>query len=147
MLSGDAASTTQIDRLYYDRNLDVPRGVYSVPVLGGKEQLLLEDAGSPEALPDGSMLVAKRNAERKLQLFRFWPETGRLQGFAVEVETFFDIRTSPDGREALVVGKRIGTGTGAGDHLYVVDLASGDVRQTPSGFSDDSVLSAGCRDA
>jgi eukaryotic-like serine/threonine-protein kinase len=129
-------------RIYYDRNLDVPVGVYSVPVLGGKEQLLLEDAGAPEALPDGSLLVAKLNAERRLQLFRFWPESGRLQGFAVEVETFFDIRSSPDGGGALVIGKRIGSTDETGDHVYTVDLTSGAVRRVPSGFADDSSLSA-----
>ena len=128
-------------RIYFDRNEDVPRGIFSVPVLGGKEQLVLEDAGTPESLPDGSLLVAKVNPDRKLQLFRFWPETTRLQGFAVQLETFYNIRSSPDGKEALVIGKRIGGGD-SGDHVYLVDLASGAVRQVPSGLPDDSALTA-----
>jgi hypothetical protein len=127
-------------RIYYDRNMDLPRGIYSVPVLGGKEQLVLEDAGSPEALPDGSLLVAKINAERQWQLFRFWPETSRLRGFPVQVESFSDIRSSPDGKEAVVIGKPIGPSREAGDHAYTVDLASGEVRQVPSGLPEDAAV-------
>jgi hypothetical protein len=36
-------------KIYYDRWTDVPRGIYSVPALGGAEQLVLEDAGDPGA--------------------------------------------------------------------------------------------------
>jgi serine/threonine protein kinase len=134
-------------RIYYDRAIDLPVGVYSVPVLGGKEQLVLENACAPEALPDGSLLVARINAERQLQLFRFWPETGRLQSFPVQ---FADqgaypiggIRSSPDGREAVVIGRLIGPGREAGTHVYAADLVSGKVRRVPSGLRDDSTISA-----
>ena len=67
------------NKIYYDRTLDVPRGVYAVPVLGGEEQLVLEDAMYPEVLPDGTLIVARNNPQHELQLFHFWPETGRLQ--------------------------------------------------------------------
>ena len=59
------------NKIYFDRALDTPRGIYSVPVLGGEEQLVLEDAMYPESLPDGSLLAARLNAEHKLQLFVF----------------------------------------------------------------------------
>jgi len=130
-------------RIYYDRSMDLPRGIYSVPVLGGKEQLVIEDAFAPEALPDGSLLLAKFNAERQLQLFRYWPETGRLTGFPAQMD--FDtaaIRSFPDGRQAVIIGKPIGSGSEAGTHVYAVDLASGKVRRIVSGLSDDSTLSA-----
>jgi predicted Ser/Thr protein kinase len=65
-------------RLYYDRTTDVPHGIYSVPVLGGEEHLVLPDANSPEALPDGSMLAARINRDREMQWFRFWPDSGRM---------------------------------------------------------------------
>jgi predicted Ser/Thr protein kinase len=71
--SADGAS------IYYDRLADVPHGVYSVPLLGGDEHLVLENAGTPQPLPDGSLLVTRLNAKRQTQLFRFWPDTGRLQ--------------------------------------------------------------------
>ena len=48
--------------IYYDRATGVPLGVYSVPVLGGEEHLVLENAFSPEALPDGSLLLCRLNA-------------------------------------------------------------------------------------
>src|SRR5437867_2246601 len=32
-------------KIYYDRYTDTPRGVFSVPVLGGDERLILENAG------------------------------------------------------------------------------------------------------
>jgi predicted Ser/Thr protein kinase len=65
--------------IFYDRLTDALQGVYSVPLLGGEEHLVLANAGSPEALPDGSLIVIRSNAGRRLQYFRFWPETGRLQ--------------------------------------------------------------------
>jgi len=48
--------------IYYDRTTGVPLGVYSVPVLGGEEHLVLANAFSPEALPDGSLLLCRLNA-------------------------------------------------------------------------------------
>ena len=62
--------------LYYDRVTDVPRGIFSVPVLGGQEHLVVENASWPEVLRDGSMLIFRLNAQREAQMFRFWPRTG-----------------------------------------------------------------------
>ena len=56
------------------------KAIFSVPVLGGDERLVLENAFSPEPLPDGSLLVVKLNAEGRYQLHRFWPGTGRIAG-------------------------------------------------------------------
>ena len=47
--------------IYYGRTTDVPHGIYSVPVLGGEEHLVVEDANLPEALPDGSLLITRLN--------------------------------------------------------------------------------------
>jgi hypothetical protein len=49
-------------RIYFDRQLDAPLGIFSVPALGGEEQPVLEDAEHPEPLPDGSLLVVRLNA-------------------------------------------------------------------------------------
>lgn len=118
-------------RIYYDRWTDVPRGVYSVPAFGGAEQLIQEDAGMPEALPDGSLLMARYNSERQLQLIRLWPETGRTQSFPLELSMIFGspIRAFPDGREAVVIGTRIGPGREDGQQAYILDLASGNTRR------------------
>jgi predicted Ser/Thr protein kinase len=129
------------NRIYYDRWKDLPVGIFSVPVLGGEEQLLLEDAGAPEVLPDGSMLVDRFNAERQFQVFRYFPDGGRFQAFSLEQTTFVPgVRSFPDGREAVGVGTLIGPGREAGRHLYVVNLESGAVRLLPTGLQDDSTL-------
>ena len=73
-------------RIYYDRALDTPRGIYAVPVLGGEEQLVVENAMYPEALPDGSLIGARFNSEYKLQLFRIWPDGGREQALPMQVD-------------------------------------------------------------
>jgi hypothetical protein len=66
-------------KIFYDRLADVLTGVYYVPVLGGDEHLLLENAGMPEALDDGSLLLTRQENQRLLQIYRYWPETGKLQ--------------------------------------------------------------------
>jgi eukaryotic-like serine/threonine-protein kinase len=124
-------------RIYYDRNAESPKGIFSVPVLGGEEQLVLENAAQPEVLADGSMLVTRLNAERKNQVFHFWPESGKLQGYPIEVLLWSrQFRVFPDGREAAVIGARIGPGE-EGQHLYSLNLESGAVRRMSTGLAED----------
>jgi len=116
-------------RLYFDRVADVPRGIFSVAVLGGEERPVLEDAAFPEVLPDRSLLVAKINSERKLQPYRFWPESGRTQSYAVELQSISGapMRVFPDGKEAVFLGK---PADGAPEpRLYALDLTSGRTRR------------------
>jgi predicted Ser/Thr protein kinase len=117
-------------RIYYDRWTDIPRGIYSVSVLGGDEQLVVEDAALPEALPDGSLLLSRYNSERQFQLTRFWPDTGRSQALPIQVPDgpYQQYRGFPDGTEAVVLGTGIGPGQPAGVHLFRLDLRSGQVR-------------------
>ena len=118
-------------RLFFDRFLDGPRGIFTVPVLGGEERIVLEDAMGPELLPDGSLLVTRINADRVYQLHRFWPETGRLEALPALPSAsvlYPAVRVFPDGREAVFFGRPL-EGTQTADHLYVVDLTSGRVRR------------------
>jgi predicted Ser/Thr protein kinase len=120
------------NKIYYDRALDTPRGVYSVPVLGGEEQLVLEDAMYPEALPDGSLIAARLNAEHKLQLFRFWLESGKEQAlpFQVNLTTVApQVRVLPDGHHVVVIGTPISQSDEPGKEMYVLDLDSGNTRR------------------
>lgn len=117
--------------IYYDRRTDVPQGIYSVPLLGGDERLILEKASNPEPLLDGSLLVIRFNAERKTQLFRFWPDSGRLQDLPVIA---FDssspghpMRAVPGGKEAVIYGYRLGR-ENEPPALLAVDLDSSNVR-------------------
>ena len=119
-------------RIYYDRYFDVPRGVFAVPALGGDERLLLEDAVTPQVLPDGSLLVVRINAERVVQLHRFWPDTGRVEALPALAAPLSrlpspSLRVFPDGREAVFVGKP--QNSNDPDHLWIIDLASGRTRR------------------
>jgi len=119
------------NRIYYDRVLDVPQGVYSIPVLGGEEQLVLEDAMSPEALPDGSLLVARLNAAHEHQLFHYWPESGRLEPLPLQIAISLfvsQVRAFPDGREAVVIGSPTGQILQPAKDLYLLNLATGRAR-------------------
>ena len=126
--------------IYYDRTVDVPRGIYSVPVLGGEEKLVLENALTPEVPPDGTLLLYRLNSQRNLQLFRYWPETGRLQDLPVVSRTPMGtpevhIRATPDGREAVVVGTPLGQEKEP-DRLLAVEVNTGVSRPlTPPGVT------------
>jgi predicted Ser/Thr protein kinase len=137
--------------LYYDRVADVPRGIYSVPVLGGEEKLVLENAMTPEVLVDGTLLLYRLNAQRNLQLFRYWPETGRLQDLPVICRVLLaspevHIRATPDGREAVVTGTPVGQEKEP-DRLLAVDVSTGASRPlTPPDVTLEGNAAAVARD-
>jgi serine/threonine protein kinase/Tol biopolymer transport system component len=95
--------STDGTKIYFDREIGQPIGVYSVPALGGEPRLLLENASAPTALPDGSLVVLRINADRRRQLYRFTPDTGELQpldAFPSDLATDFpgnEFRAFPDG--------------------------------------------------
>ena len=115
------------DRIFFDRVSDVPVGIYSVPPLGGEERAVLENAQGPEALPDGSLLVVKRDARRNFQIHRFRPDTGDLApvGPAVSAERGnWSLRAFPDGKTAIFWGRLAGSNDPA-RRVYLLDVASG----------------------
>jgi hypothetical protein len=117
--------------IYYDRVSAVPQGIYSVPVLGGDERLVVPKAFRPEALPDGSLLAVKLNSNHQWQLFRFWPDTGREQDLPVATvdaqNSLANPRVFPDGKEAVIDGAPLGQ-EADGTRLIVVNLATGATR-------------------
>ncbi|HEY4231322.1 MAG TPA: protein kinase, partial [Thermoanaerobaculia bacterium] len=115
------------DRLYFDRVTDVPRGIFSVPPLGGEERTVLEDAQGPEALPDGSLLVVKRDAARNFQIHRFRPDSGELKPVGPPIVAeggTLGARAFPDGKSAIFWGRLAGSADAA-RRVYLLDLASG----------------------
>ena len=120
------------------RRVANPRGIYSVPVLGGEERLVLEAAANPEMLPDGSLLVLKINAKRQFQIHHYWPETGKLEPLAAEVnltDISVPLRTFPDGKEAAYFGRPL-TGAESGtEALYALDLQTGKSRRLAAGLA------------
>ena len=130
-------------KLYFDRYWGKPAGVYTIPALGGEPVLLLENAFEPQALPDGSLLVLKQSGAYQ-QIFRFWPETGKLQpfpAFLATVDVSAPMRVFPNGREVAYFG-RFGSAESADSRgLYVLDLASGKARALdPRADIDDRSL-------
>jgi len=118
--------------LYFSRVLASTRAIYSVPVLGGEEHLALDDASNPEMLPDGSLLVLKIDAGRRLQIHHFWPETGKVQPLAAEVDLDDispPVRTFPNGKEAAYVGWPLAGEQTALGTLYALDLTTGNSRR------------------
>ena len=86
-------------------------------------------------LPDGSLMVAKINSERQLQIHRVWPETGRIQAFAAQLRSVSGapMRPFPDGKE--VVFRRA---TGAKRNVYILNVATGATRQLATGSDFDT---------
>jgi predicted Ser/Thr protein kinase len=117
--------------IYYSRGVDVPTGVFSVPFLGGEEHLVLELADNPVALPDGSLLVTRINQSRRLQMFHFWPETGKLQELPAETfitNGYLPIQVSRDGRRAIIFGNVVGKNANS---LIEIDPAAASARLIP----------------
>src|SRR5439155_17634078 len=84
-----------------------PRGVYSVPVLGGETRLVVENAYSCHPLPDGSLIVAGLAAQGDYQLRRFWPESGRSDPLPAFIYRGVDhpaVVSFPGGREIEFYG-------------------------------------------
>ena len=120
--------------IYYDRYTDGPRAIFSVPVLGGDERLVVENAFSPEPLPDGSLLIVKLTAEGRFQLHRFWPGTGRIQALPIRMSQSFysaHVRAFPDGKTAVTWGEPIGQAASS-PGFCVIDLAAMSVKRLDS---------------
>jgi eukaryotic-like serine/threonine-protein kinase len=115
------------DKIFFDRVSDVPRGVFSVSPLGGEERSVLEGAQGPEALPDGSLLVVKRDAARNFRIHRFRPDTGALEALGPSVVAergTWSLRAFPDGKMAVFWG-RLAEATDPARRVYLLDIATG----------------------
>jgi hypothetical protein len=133
-------------RIYFDRMEGGPRGVFSIPALGGEPRLVLENACSPVPLPDGSLVVVRVNADRVGQLYRFKPDTTDLQPLNGIVQNLYGtpVRAFPDGRALVFYGKPADqASTTATDGLHILDLQTGEARRIgpdfPSGFTSSGI--------
>ncbi len=128
-IAGETAWSRDGARIYYSRVSGVPRGVWSISALGGDERLVLEDAATPNPLPDGSILVTRLNREHRSQLFRYRPETSQLDTLDATTDYIYGgtkFRAFPDGKRVVFLGRTTrDTTTG----VYVLDLASGASRR------------------
>jgi eukaryotic-like serine/threonine-protein kinase len=118
-------------RLYYDRVFPPPVGIYSIPSLGGEERLVLEDSSTPEALPDGSLVILRVDPDQKLQIYHYWPDSGRLQALGAwpDLKVQEMMRVFPDGKEVVFHGTVKEADADHLSHLYAVDVATGKSRR------------------
>src|SRR5262249_49837195 len=119
--------------IYFSRVTDVPLGIYSVPVLGGDEHLVLENADQPAALSDGTILVTRRDAQQRTKLFRFFPETGKLQDLPVlfsGLPFFESLMFVRDAKHALAWGRTL-EGIQQKPGFLEVDLSTASARRLP----------------
>ena len=126
-------------KIYYDRSFDAPRGVFSIPVIGGEERLVLDAAGSPRLLPDGSLLVVRPLGTTRRQLHRFWPDTGRLDPLPARLATWGyqpALTVFPDGREAVFLGAPLHSDEK--DSVLSLDLQSGRIRRLAPALEIDT---------
>jgi len=103
------AWTPDGNRIYYERFSEIPRGVYSISPLGSDDRLVLPDAGNPVPLADGSVLAWRfvAGATGRARLLRYWPETGKLDSFAVFATQPPGARMAdvfPGGKEVVFMG-------------------------------------------
>lgn len=121
-------------KLYFDRVVATPKGVYSVPAVGGAERLVLENAGTPEALPDGSLIVAKNDVGSRLRLCHYWPDSQRLEPLPgwVTLDTTIALRVFPDGKELVFFGGA--NRPDSPDYLYAMDIVTGNSRRLATGL-------------
>jgi len=115
-------------KLYYDRTIATPVGIYSTPALGGGERLVLKNAGNPEVLPDGSLIVIREDNNGRWRIYHYWPDSQRLEPLPgwVSISTTIPLRVFPDGKEIVFNGTA--NEADAAVHLYVIDVATGKTR-------------------
>jgi len=114
-------------KIYFSRYFDQPRGVYSVPALGGEPRLLVENAFGCYPLPDGSLIVAALAGQGDPQLRRFWPESGRSEPLPafLAANDRLAVTVFPGGREIAFYGIYSTSQQHPGSpELYALDLES-----------------------
>ena len=116
-------------RIYFDRVWGGPRGIFEISPLGGEPRLLLDSAQCPHALPDGSLIVVRIDQSGHYRLFRFWPDSGRLDALpAIAIGGVGEtpdplVQTVPDGRAVIYLGAPEDKPNDQ-PHWYTLDLAS-----------------------
>jgi hypothetical protein len=134
--------STDGSHIYYDRITDAANGIYSVPALGGDERLVIENAQNPFSLPDGSLLFGRPNADRIVQLHRFWPASGKLEPLPVALagDKMGPIRALEANRVVIQGGPL--QKAGQRESIWIFDLVSQDLRPLAAALPPDIVSHA-----
>ena len=126
-------------RILYDRLADTPRGIYAVSATGeGDERLIFPGACSPAPLSDGSVLALRLNADRLPQMYRYYPQSGRVDTLPAVSGAQCNAQASlidvlPGEREAVFIA---GPPTiQSSDTVSAIDLTTHKVRPLLPGIS------------
>jgi hypothetical protein len=116
-------------RILFDRVSDRPAGIFSVPVLGGEERLVLESGQAPDTLPDGTLVTVTLEKEGDFQFARLRPEEPKPVPFGPRIVREFaglTYRPLPDGKRILFYGAvHEGGAAGSSRRAYLLDISSG----------------------
>jgi serine/threonine protein kinase len=119
-------------KIYFDRVTDFPNAIYSVPAMGGDERLVLDGASTPESLPEGDLLVARREEDGEIQLYRYFPNAGNSQAIGPRLRSDntlgANFRVFPGGKSAVFYGT-LASEAEQSFGLHVLDLSSGSTRR------------------
>ena len=131
---GDIGSVSKVcwsrdgDKLFFDRVSDVPRGIFSVPPLGGEEQV--RSSRTPRGPrrcrteASSSSSATPRATSRSIASVPT-PESSRRVGPAVAAEGgTWSLRAFPDGKTAVFWGRLAGSADPA-RRVYLLDVATG----------------------
>jgi hypothetical protein len=126
-------------RIFFDRATDRVHAIYSIPVLGGEERLVVEDAQGPESLPDGNLLVLKVDPARNFQVFRLTTATGKLSPIGpplLREAGGLSLRSFPDGKRAMFFGRPAAGATERSPRCaYLLHLDTGRVEPFAPGLA------------
>jgi eukaryotic-like serine/threonine-protein kinase len=117
-------------RILFDRVSDHPAGIFSVPVLGGEERLVLESGQAPDTLPDGTLVTVALGKEGDFRFARVRPGEPRPVPVGPRIAREFAglaYRPFPDGVRILFYGSlhEGSSPRGSPRRAYLLDLASG----------------------
>jgi hypothetical protein len=131
-------------KLYYSRVLGAAGNIYSVPLLGGEERLILENADYCQVLPDDSLVISRMTSEGQSRLYRYWPESGRTQPLNASPRNNLGptYRVAPAGDWLAFLGTPYDKPDSV-PHLYTLNLKSGSVTRLAPKQSIPSTLPFG----
>ena len=117
-------------RILFDRVSDHPAGIFSVPLLGGEERLVLESGQAPDTLPDGTLVIVTLGKDGDFRFARVRPEEQRPVPVGPPIVREFaglSYRPLPDGKKILFYGAlhEGSSPQGSPRRAYLLDLASG----------------------
>jgi hypothetical protein len=123
-------------RLFFDRFVDVPAGVFSASPLdrspeGAHEARVIKEADNPHMLADGSLLFSRLDGDGNCRLYRYRPgETPRPLAPVIELERGWPvpIRALHTRNEIVFCGKVLDGTAPRARRLYLLDLDTNQYR-------------------